>query len=380
MTICYIISMTGLYLHIPFCVKKCHYCNFIITTANTPESHTAFLGALKKETLHHAANFKNIDFDTLYLGGGTPSVMSPEETSALFDLIKGNFRFKKDAEITCEINPGEIDCAKAENYRRLGVNRISLGAQSFQDKTLKRLNRTHTAADISVSFRLLRAAGFNNIGLDLILALPEETLEDVKNSLDQLIKLGPEHVSLYELTIEEKTVFGALSKKGKLNLPDEELQIQMLSYARSALKKAGFLHYELLNYAQAGFESRHNRIYWDNQEYLGLGPGAFSYINGRRFMYAANVTEYLEKTGKDDWTAFEEEQLTAEKKEQESFLLALRLAEGAELGRFHPLMKKMKDSIEKLEVRELLSRENGRIRLTDRGQFFAETVFAELAV
>ena len=146
--------MTGLYIHIPFCAKKCHYCNFVVTTAHTPESRAAFLGALEKEMIHYKADFKDIDFDTLYLGGGTPSVMSVEETVALFDRVKGNFRFKKDAEITCEINPGDLDRAKADNYRRMGVNRISLGAQSFQDATLKRLNRTHTAEAISDSFRL----------------------------------------------------------------------------------------------------------------------------------------------------------------------------------------------------------------------------------
>ncbi len=372
--------MTGLYVHIPFCTKKCHYCNFVITTSRAPGGHTKFLSALEKEIVHRGPDFQKTEFDTLYLGGGTPSVMTSEETSALFDLIRKNFRLKKDAEITCEINPGDIDRQKAENYRRMGVNRVSLGAQSFQDQTLKQLNRSHTAKDISASFQLLRATGFQNIGLDLILSLPGETLEDVKNSVYQLIGLGPEHVSLYELTIEEKTVFGNLFKRGELDLPDEDLQIQMLSYARPTLKKANFHHYELLNYAKPGFESRHNRIYWNNEEYLGLGPGAFSYRNGRRLMFSASVEEYFEKTGKGDWTAFEEEQLTPEKKERESFLLALRLAEGADTRRFDSLMKKIKNNIEKLEEKELLSRENGRICLTDRGQFFAETVFSELAV
>ena len=372
--------MTGLYIHIPFCTKKCHYCNFVVTTSKAPGSHAEFLSALEKEMIHRGPDFQKIDFDTLYLGGGTPSVMSREETIVLFDLIKRFFRFKQDVEITCEINPGDIDHRKAENYRRMGVNRISLGAQSFQDETLKRLNRPHSAKDISASFQLLREVGFQNVGLDLILSLPGETLAGVKNSLDQLIRLRPEHVSLYELTIEEKTVFGNLFKRGKLDLPDEDLQIQMLSYARETLKKAGFRHYELLSYAQPGFESRHNRIYWDNQEYLGLGPAAFSYIAGRRFMVSASVAEYLEKIGKGDWTAFEEEQLTPEKKERESFLLALRLVEGADTERFHSLLGKMKDNINKLEEKKLLSRENGRIRLTDRGQFFAETVFSELAV
>ena len=379
MTICYSILVTGLYIHIPFCTQKCHYCNFVITTAHAPSDHAAFLNAFEKEILHTRSDFENIVFDTLYLGGGTPSVMNREETAILFDLIRKNFEFKNAAEITCEINPGDIDFDKAENYRVLGVNRVSLGAQSFQDTTLKRLNRKHVAKDILTSFNVLRKVGFHNISLDLILSLPGETLEDVTNSLDQLLKLAPEHVSLYELTIKEKTVFGNLFKNGQLDLPDEDLQIKMLSCARETLKKAGLRHYELLNYSKPGFESRHNQIYWANQETLGLGPGAYSYIGGRRFMYSAGVAEYFEKTRKGDWTAFEEEKLTPEKKEVESFLLALRLVKGAECRQFRSLMEKLKETIEKLEAMELLSRESGRLHLTGRGQFFAETVFSELA-
>ena len=371
--------MTGLYVHIPFCAKKCHYCNFVVTTANTSVNHDAFLGALEKQMIFAGDFFQTSELDTLYLGGGTPSVMSKEETITLFDLIKRHFRIKNGAEITCEINPESLDLEKAENYRRMGANRISLGAQSFRDETLKRLNRPHAAKDIANSFQLSRKVGFDNISLDLILSLPGETLDDVKNSLNRLLELGPDHVSLYELTIEPKTVFGSLSKKGKWAFPDEDLQVEMLLLGRTTLKKAGFRHYELLNYAKPGFESRHNRIYWDNQEYLGLGPGAFSYIKGQRFMFAASYLDYLQKIEKGDWSNSEEETLDAEKKEVESFLLALRTYEGADTGRFHSLMERMEENIQNLEAKELLASTGGRIRLTNRGQLFAETVFAELS-
>lgn len=372
--------MIGLYVHIPFCTKKCHYCNFVITTNNALQDHRDFLAALEKEIFHYKNDFAAISFDTLYLGGGTPSVMRRSETADLFRLLKKNFKFKSSAEITCEINPGDIDQEKVKNYFSLGINRISLGAQSFHDETLERINRTHRAKDILSSVKILKDAGFKNISLDLILSLPGETLDDVKNSLDQLIGLAPQHVSLYELTIEERTVFGDLFKKGKLKLPDEDLQIKMLSLARNTLKRAAFFHYELLSYAKPGFESRHNKIYWNNEEYLGLGPGAFSYVKGRRFMFAKSYEEYLKKIEKNDWSAAEEEKLISEKREREAFLLALRLMNGAEIKRFHPLIKQIKDSIDSLKDKDLLCEENGKLRLTDRGQFFAETVFSELSV
>lgn len=371
--------MIGLYLHIPFCTQKCHYCNFVVTTNNAPSFHDDFLRALAAEMRHGRSILKSAEFDTVYLGGGTPSVLTVDETKILFDGLRQYFVIKPEAEITCEINPGDFDLEKAKNYYRLGVNRISLGAQSFMDKTLTWINRTHRAKDISRSFKILREAGFQNIGLDLMLSLPGETLGDVQTSLAELVRLGPEHVSLYELVVEEKTVFGHLHKKGKLELPDEDLEIEMLFCARETLKGAGFNHYELLNYAKPGFQSKHNRIYWDNEEYLGLGPGAFSYIGGRRFMFSSGVGDYLEKIKKGDWAPAEEEVLSGENKERESFLLALRLAEGAECDRFSSLIKSLKDELNDLERKDLLANKNGRIWLTSKGQFFAETVFSKLA-
>ena len=344
-----------------------------------PGSHALFLKALESEMDHYKHDFSRTVFDTLYLGGGTPSVMNIEETQVLFDLLRKNFKFKRNAEMTCEANPGDIRNENAQKYRKFGVNRISLGAQSFCDATLKRLNRRHNAQDIHASFQLLRKSGFSNISLDLMISLPEETLEDVRHSLNQVLKLDPEHLSLYELTIEQKTVFGSLFNKGKLDLPDEDLQVQMLSIARDTLQKQGFVHYELLSYAKPGFESCHNKIYWANEKYLGLGPGAYSYIAGRRFKISASFEEYLKKIEKNDWTASEEESLSPEKREAESFLLALRLKEGADVERFHRLIRKFGPDLETLEGQELIEKTSDHIRLTERGQFFAETVFSELS-
>ena len=371
--------MIGLYLHIPFCSRRCHYCDFVITTGRDKSRRRDFLPALEKEIRHTRDFFPGRTFETFYLGGGTPSVLEASELREVFRLVRDHFKIKENAEITLEANPNDISAEKAGAFKQLGINRVSLGAQSFNDATLKKINREHTADDIGRSFRILRNAGFGNINLDLILSLPGELFSDVEYSLNKAVGLGPEHISIYELTIEKNTFFGGEFKKGRLGLPDEEIQLEMLSHAREFLKARGFWHYELLSYAKPGFESRHNLLYWANEEYLGLGPGAFSYFNGRRFRNSSTVDEYFKKIGNDDWTAYEEETLTPDKKEIESLLLALRLSEGALVSRFEPVIGKFLENINALTEKGLLDKTADRIYLTPRGQFFAETVFAELA-
>lgn len=371
--------MTGLYIHIPFCRKKCHYCNFVIALASSDKRRGAFLEALSKEAAHYAERFSDVIFDTVYLGGGTPSTLEADELEQLFQCLHKNFRWKIDAELTCEVNPGDVDPDKALLLKKLGVNRVSLGAQSFHEETLRRLNRTHQAQDIESSFSNLRAVGFKNINLDLILSLPGEPWSAVQASLKKTMCLNPEHISLYELTVEDKTVFGRLAREGKLNGPGEEEQFAILSNARAFLKKAGYRHYELLNYAKPGFESKHNLLYWANGEYLGLGPGAYSYFDGRRFKNSESYEQYVDKIAKNNWNAHEGEWLDDKKKAIESFLLALRLTDGTDVRRFGPVIKDFEDEISDLCKKGLLVKENSRIRLSPKGQFLAETVFAELS-
>ncbi len=371
--------MIGLYVHIPFCVKKCHYCDFVVTTTGGAEVKNDFLDALEKEVIYYSPQLRGKKFDTVYLGGGTPSTLDAVQIWRVFSILRGHFSFRSGIEITCEVNPGDLNEEKAGAYRELGINRISLGAQSFHDDTLKRINRAHGSREIYQSFALLRREGFKNINMDLILSLPGETLKESEHSLRELKRLDPDHVSIYELTIEEKTVFGEQFKKGALKLPDEEEELQILSFAREFLKQSGYLHYELLNYAKPGFQSRHNCLYWANEATLGLGPGAFSYLDGRRFRNSFDVDEYLRKIKNGDWSASEEETLTPEKKETESFLLSLRLLEGSDLGRFRSVKSRLGGALSGLMDEGLLTNEGGKVRLTGRGQFFAETVFAELS-
>jgi len=371
--------MTGLYVHIPFCKKKCHYCNFTIALSGSEESHGNYLAALEREVETRRPRFKDVLFETVYLGGGTPSAMRPNELTRLFSHLAKELPWKPDAEVTCEVNPGDADPKKARLLHELGVNRVSFGAQSFHDDTLRRLNRAHDAADIARSFGVLREEGFNNINLDLILSLPGEGWDKARFSLEEAAKLAPEHISLYELTIEEKTVFGDLHKKGKLILPDEEAQFETLSKAREFLKSEGYAHYELLNYARPGFESKHNRLYWANGDYLGLGPGAYSYVDGKRSRFAESHDSYLSKVAALDWAPTEEETLDERKKEAESFLLALRLTEGASTEKFRSVLEERAAEIKGLSEKGLLVRDAGRVRLSARGQFLAETVFTELS-
>ena len=190
--------MTGLYIHVPFCTKKCHYCNFVIALAAPAENHRVFLDALEKEMQRHGQGFSDTAFDTVYIGGGTPSVLTADEFERLLHFLRKQFRWKEGAEITCEVNPGDIDAGKATLMKRLGINRVSLGAQSFHDETLRRLNRTHDAAEIERSFRALRDAGFHNINLDLILSLPGEPWEKARFSLERLAGLDPEHPAVFD--------------------------------------------------------------------------------------------------------------------------------------------------------------------------------------
>lgn len=371
--------MRGLYIHIPFCRKKCHYCNFVVTTQSDEQSQKDFLDALTKEAERWRPEFEGASFDTVYLGGGTPSVLTTDHVRELFHILGKNFEWQSDAEITLECNPGDITKERAKIYKRLGVNRISLGVQSFNDATLTLVNRDHDA-DASVrAVEIFRDNGFKNISADLILALPGEKLAHVEKSLDRLFKMRPEHVSLYELVIEPGTVMEFQFKSGRIHLAHESEQLAMLSGARDYLVRHGYEHYELLSYAKPGFQSRHNRIYWDNEDYLGLGPGAFSYLKGSRFRFARNVEEYYGKIEKQDRSFSEEERLTEDKKEVESFLLALRLLKGADKRRFAKVAQSRQSILEDLQRQGLLKDENDRWQLTTRGILFAETVFSELS-
>jgi oxygen-independent coproporphyrinogen III oxidase len=379
---------SGVYVHVPFCARRCRYCDFVVTTASGDAAHRRFLEALSLESAHRAPDWRGRTFESLYFGGGTPSRLSPSEFAALVAGLRRHFRFSAGAETTLEANPDDIESGCLAAWRAAGVTRVSLGAQSFREETLKFADRSHGAAQIGEAVRRLRKAGFANINLDLILSMPGETLEDVRHSVECVLELEPEHVSLYELVVEPRTVFGKWYGVGGFvgayrntplqKLPDENEQIEMLTTARSMLKDAGYRHYELLNFAKPGFESRHNLLYWANRDYLGLGPGAYGCLGGRRWRLAGSVDEYYRKVSARDWTPAEEESLPAPQREVESFLLALRVEDGAPAARFADVIGQKAADIARLVDQGLLNHDERGVRLSERGKLFAETVFSEL--
>ena len=325
--------MKGLYVHIPFCLTRCHYCNFITTADSSRTSRARFFSALQKEVDYIQKKYPHLVFDTFYLGGGSPSILTIPELEQLVLMLRKAFEFRKGHEFSFEFNPGDGDQEKIKTLKKLGVNRISLGAQAFQDSLLKTLGRRHAVKDIKSSVKKIRDAGIDHISFDLMLRIPGQTPEDFQRSLKACIALKASQISLYDLEVHPHTVFGEAFKKGKLDLPSEEEHAQMYEAAIHRLCKAGYEHYEVSNFAKPGLASRHNLIYWHNQEYLGLGPGAFSYLEGVRSQFASDLDRYLKKCEAENWEWDSEDVLSAEDIEKETLVTGLRLQEGVKIGR-----------------------------------------------
>ncbi|MDD5226144.1 MAG: radical SAM family heme chaperone HemW [Candidatus Omnitrophica bacterium] len=370
--------MRGLYIHIPFCKTRCHYCNFVTTAEHSADLRERFFKALSAEIKHACEHAGSLLFDTLYLGGGTPSGLSIPELKRLVEEVRGTFEFKNGYEFTCEFNPGDGDETKLRALRELGVNRISLGCQSFQDTILQRLGRRYTVRNIVETVEKIRRTGISNISFDLMLRLPGQTVEDFRNSVRECIGLKASQVSLYDLEVHEETPFGQFQKEGKLDLPSEEDHARMYESAIEMLTGAGYEHYEISNFAKPGLASRHNLIYWHNQEYLGLGPGAFTYLNGIRSQFAPDLKRYLEKSEVADWKNDIEDKLSEEEKETETLVTGLRLCEGVALASFPKIYPALQKRFKMLCADGLMEIFGERVSLTSRGKFLSEDVFASL--
>ncbi len=368
----------GLYLHIPFCHSKCYYCDFVSAANPSNETRQRFFHALHKEVLHVVETCGRLRFNTLYLGGGTPSTLSTSEMGEVLQLLRGYFTFEDGAEVTCEVNPGDHDASKLGAYRKMGINRISLGAQAFQDGLLQAIGRRHKVEDVYKTVEGLRKAHFHNLSLDLMLKLPGQTVENFRYSLECASALEAGQITLYDLDVHPQTRFGLMQGRGELALPDEETHFQMFDLAEKFLTGIGYRHYELTSFARPGFESRHNLIYWHNQEYLGLGPGAFSYLGGVRYQFAADVSSYLKKCELGDWTRASEDILTDREKEWETLLTGLRLLEGVRVDSFREIRPLLEERVPELIREGVMAREGERFFLTRRGRFIADNIFAWL--
>ena len=349
--------MTGLYIHIPFCARKCSYCAFYSVVSEGRKKQEQFFQALEKELQNLPADFSP---ETIFIGGGTPTAPDYQLLERFFPNL-GKFH---PAEFSCEANPGTIDAEKLALLKRSGVNRLSIGVQSFNPQCLETLGRIHTAEQAEEAFRLARTAGFENISLDLIFGVPGQTMEILESDLDRMLALRPEHVAIYNLMYEEGTPLTGLNPQ-KL---DEELERKMYDRIRARLKAAGFVHYEISNFAKPGFECRHNLLYWNGGEYIGLGPAAHSHWKGVRWANAANV---------EDWSVREfEEKLDLEAKERETLVMGLRQLAGVEVS--SSLWKTMQESFRALEKEGLLVIDGRRVRLAEDALFVSDAVFTEL--
>ena len=361
------------YVHIPFCTQICYYCDFSkVFIKNQPVD--AYLEHLIQETRSYEIG----KLRTLYIGGGTPTALSAQQLAYLLTELPKVMDLSEVEEFTIEANPGDLDPDKIAVLKDSQVNRVSLGVQTFDNKMLKKIGRSHQEQDIYDNIRHLKQAGFDNISIDLIYALPGQTMDQVKENVAKAIDLDIPHMSLYSLILENHTVFMNRMRRGKLPLPKEELEAEMFEYIIEELEKAGFEHYEISNFSKPGFESRHNLVYWDNAEYYGLGAGASGYVDGIRYKNHGPIRHYIEavEAGKARIT---EEHLTLEEKMEEELFLGLRKKTGVSKARFEEKFGVSFDQrygqvVASLTEQGLLVPDDKQVRMTKRGLFLGDTV------
>ena len=299
----------GIYIHIPFCVCKCRYCGFLSFENTDDDVHSAYVRSLTDEIRLYGRLYSDeYIVDTVFIGGGTPSVLDYRHIDNIISSVRQVFELTSDCEITIEANPGTIDSDKLAAYRAFGINRLSIGVQSLDEHILKVLGRIHSVREFEENFIAARQAGFDNINIDLMFAVPGATLENWQETLKKAVRLSPEHISFYSLQIEEGTPFAAMYENGMLQEIPDDTDRKMYRYAAELLQKNGYIHYEISNAAKQGFMSRHNLKYWTMKEYLGFGLGAASYFKGRRFQNTTEPEEYLRLSGQsmlaDDCSCF----------------------------------------------------------------------------
>ncbi|WP_434170076.1 radical SAM family heme chaperone HemW [Streptococcus agalactiae] len=370
---------TSVYVHIPFCTQICYYCDFSkVFIKNQPVD--AYLQALIRE-------FRSYDITelrTLYIGGGTPTSISAVQLDYLLTELTRDLNLNTLEEFTIEANPGDLTVDKIEVLQKSAVNRVSLGVQTFNDKHLKRIGRSHNEAQIYSTIDDLKTAGFQNISIDLIYALPGQTMDDVRSNVAKALSLNIPHLSLYSLILEHHTVFMNKMRRGKLHLPTEDLEAEMFEYIISEMERNGFEHYEISNFTKPGFESRHNLMYWDNVEYYGVGAGASGYLDGIRYRNRGPIQHYLKGVSEGN-ARLSEEVLSKNEMMEEELFLGLRKKEGVSIGKFEQKFgtsfeKRYGQIVQELQSDGLLKENNGFIQMTKKGLFLGDTVAEKFIV
>ena len=386
----------GLYIHIPFCKKKCEYCDFK-SYAGQEALIDEYIKWLNYEIelvgKSNQADYENgLDklavVNTIYIGGGTPSFIEEKHIKEILDAIKKNYVFpinlEEKVEVTIEVNPGTVNEEKLKTYKASGINRLSIGLQETHNEILKNIGRIHTYQDFLETYQTARKVGFDNINVDLMLALPGQSIEDLSESVDRIIKLNPEHISVYSLIIEEGTPFYKKYMNNELKLPEDEIERKMYWLVKNKLEEAGYKHYEISNFAKPGYESKHNLACWNQGEYIGLGVSAHSYTNNLRYSNIDNIPNYIQnlKSGKDYLNLVVHEKQTKESKMKEFIMLGLRKIGGVYIQNFkekfgeNPIYLYRKE-FEKLVQEELLEIDGDVIRLTNKGLDLANLVWEE---
>ena len=364
---------TSAYVHIPFCTQICYYCDFSkVFIKNQPVD--SYLEHLIEE--YDSYDIKKLR--TLYIGGGTPTALSAPQLAFLLEKLTDKLDLSYLEELTIEANPGDLDEEKIAVLKDSPVNRVSLGVQTFNDRMLKQIGRSHLEKDIYENIANLKKAGFDNISIDLIYALPKQTMEDVKTNVAKAIALDIPHMSLYSLILENHTVFMNRMRRGRLPLPKEDLEAEMFEYIITELEKAGFEHYEISNFSKPGFESRHNLMYWDNAEYYGIGAGASGYVDGVRYKNHGPIRHYLQAVEAGN-ARVQEEVLTLKEKMEEEMFLGLRKKSGVSKKRFEEKFGlSFEDQygavVSELTEQGLLVPDRDIVRMTKQGLFLGDTV------
>ena len=373
----------GIYIHIPFCKRKCHYCDFI-SFSGKPELIEQYINSLKKEISNYKINKEDYQIQTIYFGGGTPSFIESSYIVEIINILKQKFNISKEVEITIEVNPGTVNEQKLQDYYNAGINRISFGLQSTKSELLKLVGRIHSYSSFLDAYNLARKVGFKNINVDLMIGLPVQTLEDVQKDLERIIELKPEHISVYSLIVEEGTIIDQKIKNEELYLPSEKTERKMYWKVKNILEENNYKHYEISNFAKQGFESKHNISCWNQEEYIGFGLAAHSYIDNKRYSNIESLQDYIVVVDAhiDPQIKTIHEIQTKEDKMKEYMLLGLRKIEGVKISEFknkfieNPIYL-YRESLNKLVTQELIEIDIDNIKLTNKGIDLANLVWEE---
>lgn len=371
---------TSAYIQIPFCEHICYYCDFNkVFLEGQPVDE--YIEALLKEARLALRQNPVEKMETLYVGGGTPTSLTASQLERLLSGLREILPYYN-GEFTVEANPGDLTADKLDVMKNYGVNRLSMGVQTFDDRLLKKIGRKHTAQDVYDTIQLLEEKDFSNVTIDLIYALPGQSLESFRDTVTRALALDLPHYALYSLILENQTMFMNWVRRGKMHLPEQELEAQMYAETIDAMEKAGRKQYEISNFAKPGFESQHNLVYWNNQNYFGLGAGASGYLGNRRYKNRGPIQHYLKSLKNDQLPVLEEEILTQKAQIEEEMFLGLRKILGVDKTVFEnrfgfSMMDVYGDVIEKLKQQKLITETDSRICLTEEGLFRGNDVFEE---